>query len=170
MSPGWKSRMKRVRSLAGSGGTAVRILLCVSAALVSDVSGFDFSRYRPRMMKELIGEYTPQKGLTITKDIPIRSKVAYSAELRDLPADSRRLIAAWAESMNVPGMPQAFRRELKVTEAGIEYWVPVQEVLVPSMKAELRAGEEIELFMIYTGQVDGRHLFLVNEFGHGSPH
>lgn len=72
--------------------------------------------------------------------------------------------------MNVPGVPLAFRRELKVVEAGIEYWVPVQEVLVPSMKVELGAGQEVELFMIYIGQVAGRHLFLVNEFGHGSPH
>jgi hypothetical protein len=72
--------------------------------------------------------------------------------------------------MNVPGLPQAFRRELKIAEAEREYWVPVQNVLVTSMKTELRPGEEIELFMIYIGQVDGRHIFLVNEFGHESPH
>ena len=72
--------------------------------------------------------------------------------------------------MNVPGLPQAFRRELKIVEAEREYWVPVQNVLVSSMKTELRPSEEIELFMIYIGQVDGRHIFLVNEFGHESPH
>lgn len=68
------------------------------------------------------------------------------------------------------GLPQAFRRELKIVEAEREYWVPVQEVLASSMKTELRPSEEIELFMIYIGQVDGRHIFLVNEFGHESPH
>lgn len=122
------------------------------------------------MMRDLIGEYTAQSGLVITQDIPIRSKVTYSGEFRNLPADSRRLIADWAETMDVPGPPQAFRRELKIVEAGSEYWVPVQEVLVPSMNSELRPKEEIELFMIYIGQVDGRHIFLVNEFGHESPH
>lgn len=159
-----------VRSPVGAGGIAFAMGLCVLLAIPSDVSGFDFSRYQPRMMKELIRDYPRQKGLVITNDVPVRSKVVYSGEFRDLPNDSRRLIALWSESMNVPGMPQAFRQELKVAEAGINYWVPAQEVLVPSMKRELRPGEEIELFIIYIGQVAGRHIFLVNEFAHESPH
>lgn len=154
----------------GPGGIALGILLCVLPASASDASGFDFSRYRPRMMKELITEYPAQKGLVITKEIPIRSTAAYSGQFRAIPEDSRRLIAAWAESFNIPGMPQAFQRELKVVEAGIEYWVPVQEVLVRSMTAELRLKEEIELYVIYIGQVEGRHIFLVNEFVHEFPH
>lgn len=85
--------MNSVRTLVGP-RVALGILLSVLAALVSDVSGFDFSRYRPRMMRDL----------------------------------------------------------------------------VPIMKAELRPREEIELFMIYIGQVDGRHVFLVNAFDHERPH
>lgn len=100
----------------------------------------------------------------------VQSFDLYFAEFRDLPDDSRRLIVAWAESMNLPRVPQVFQREMKISEAGIEYWVPVQEVLVPFLKAELRPGEEIELFMIYIGQVYGRHVLLVNEFEHKSPH
>ena len=122
------------------------------------------------MMKELIGEYKAQPGLVITRDIPIRPRVTYSGEFRDLPEDGRRLIAAWAASFNVPVAPQAFPQELKVVEAEREYWVPVQEVLVPAMKRELRRGEKIELFVIYIGQVNGRHIFLVNEFRHEAPH
>jgi hypothetical protein len=153
-----------------AGGIAFAMGVCVLLAIPSEASASDFSRYRPRMMKEQIRDYPRQGGLVITNDIPIRSKVVYSGEFRDLPNDSRRLIALWSESMNVPGMPQAFQQELKVAEAGINYWVPAQEVLVPSMKRELRPGEEIELFIIYIGQVAGRHIFLVNEFTHESPH
>lgn len=157
--------MSDVRWVAG-----LFALALVTWAGASELAAFDFSRYRPRMMKELIEEYKPQPGLAITRDIAIRAKVTYSVEFRDLPEDSRRLIAAWAEAFNVPGAPQAFRQELKVIEATREYWVPVQEVLVSAMKRELRHGEEIELFTIYIGQVDGRHIFLVNEFRHEAPH
>ncbi len=38
------------------------------------------------------------------------------------------------------------------------------------MRAELQTGEEIELYMIYIGQINGRHLFLVNAFDHEGPH
>lgn len=51
----------------------------------------------------------------------------------------------------------------------MEYWLPLQEVLVPAMMAELRPREEIELYMIYIGQIDGRHLLLVNAFIHEGP-
>jgi len=38
------------------------------------------------------------------------------------------------------------------------------------MTAELRLKEEIELYVIYIGQVEGRRIFLVNEFVHEVPH
>jgi signal peptidase II len=152
------------------GRAAAGIVLCAFAGLAADASAADFSRYMPRKIHELIAASPSRPGLVITPDVPIRPKVTYSAELRDLPEDSIRLIAAWSQAMNVSGMREAFRRELKTLEIGREYWVPVQEVLFPVMRRELQPGEEIELFMIYIGQVDGRHLLLVNEFRHDSPH
>jgi len=149
---------------------ALGVSVSVFTVAPGDVQSFDFSRYRPLAIGELVKNYPGQEGLAIVPDIPIRAKVLYFAEFRDLRDDSRRLIVAWAESMNLPRVPRAFQREMKISEAGIEYWVPVQEVLVPSLKAELGPGEEIELFMIYIGQVYGRHVLLVNEFEHKSPH
>ena len=149
---------------------ALGLLALVSFPLVSAVSGSDFSRYRPRQLNDLIREYPAQGELVITRDIPIRSKVVYSGEFRDLPDDARLLIAAWAQAMNVPVAPGAFRREVKIREAGVEYWLPVQEVLWPVMNAELLPQEKIEVFVIYIGQVNGRHVFLINAFDHEGPH
>lgn len=146
------------------------MLLFIFPFFISNVSGADFSRYRPQAIKELIQRYPPRPGLTIITNMPIRSKVRYLGQFRDLPDDTRRLIAAWAESINAAEVPSLFRRELKIEEAGIEYWVPVQEVLVSYMKAELHPREVIELFILFIGQVDGRHGFLVNEFEHESTH
>lgn len=138
--------------------------------LAGEVSGFDFTRYRPTTIRAVVNDLPAQQGTVVTTDLPIRSRAKYSGEFRPLPDESRRLIAAWAEAMNVPGLTTAFRREVKITEAGTDYWVPVQEVLAPTMNDELRIGEEIELFMIYIGQINGRHLFLVNAFDHEGPH
>ena len=44
--------------------------------------------------------------------------------------------------------------------------MPVQEILVPAMTAELRPGEGIEAFVLYIGYVVARQMFLVNEFLH----
>lgn len=146
----------------------VAVLTCLLTATVA--WGFDFSRYQPQAIGDLISEHTPRSGLVITPDIPIRTKVRYTGEFRALPAASRRLIDAWADAMNVPRAPSSFRQELKVTEAGTDYWLPVQEALVPIMTVELQASEEVELFVTYVGQVDGRHLLLVNAFDHERAH
>ena len=72
--------------------------------------------------------------------------------------------------MGVPGITAAFSRELEVSADGQRYWLPVQEVLVRTMSNELRAGETIELFVIYIGQIGARHLFLINAFDHDDAH
>ena len=131
---------------------------------------FDPSRYSARLLGDVVRQYPAQRGLSLSPDIPIRSSVVYSGEFRDLPGDSRRLIRAWSESMSAAGITDEFKREVKVREEGVDSWLPVQEVLAPIMLRELRPGEEIQLFVIYVGQVDGRHLFLVNAFDHKDAH
>lgn len=149
-------------------GLAAIVLMPV--AVTGEAFAFDFARYRPTTIRAAIKDLPAQPGVLVTTDLPIRARVTFAGEFRDLPDDSRRLIAAWAEAMNVPVAPGVFPQELRVSEAGTDYWVPVQEVLVPAMRAELQTGEEIELYMIYIGQIDGRHLFLVNAFDHDGPH
>lgn len=75
-------------------------------------------------------------------------------------------MTVWADIFKVPQAPPLFQRELKVVEQGIEYWMPIQEILVPAMTAELKPEDEIEVFVILIGQVSGRYMFLVNEFLH----
>ena len=132
-------------------------------------AAFDPSRYSPSLLGDVVRQYPVLRGLSLSSDIPIRSSVVYSGEFRGLLGDSRRLIRAWSESMSA-GITDEFKREVKVREEGVDYWLPVQEVLAPIMLRELRSGEEIQLFVIYVGHVDGRHLFLINAFDHKDAH
>jgi hypothetical protein len=147
-----------------------RVVLCgvlwISILGVNGAAAFDPSRYRPLLLRDVVRQYPAQRGLSLSPDIPIRLSVVYSGEFRDLQEDSRRLIRAWSESMSAADITDEFKREVKVCEAGVDYWLPVQQILVPIMTRELRPGGEIQLFVIYVGQVDGRHLFLVNAFDH----
>jgi hypothetical protein len=89
-------------------GVLTTLLVC--AAMAREASGFDFTRYRPTSIRAVIRNLPAQQGTVVTTDLPIQARVTYSGEFRPLPDDSRRLIAAWAEAMNVPGMTAAFRR------------------------------------------------------------
>ena len=59
--------------------------------------------------------------------------------------------------------------ELLFSEDGIEYWLPVQSVLIPHFKRELSKGESLDLFAAWIGVTFAEpgkreHVFLVNEF------
>ena len=142
------------------------VILAVFALAASTAAAADWSRYTPQPIDDLLRGMPRPTGLAITPEIPIRSRVRYSGEFRPLADDSRRLISAWTKSMNVPAAADAFRQEIRIQEPGGDYWVPVQESLVPAMRSELKSGDQIEVFLIFVGHVDGRPLLLVNAFNH----
>ncbi len=151
-------------------GAAGVALLALALFVPRETLGFDPARYRPQRLGDLVRTRPTEAGIVVTPDEAIRSKVVYSGQSRPLQDDSRRLIAAWAKTMNQPEVPGLFAQEVKVREGDAEYWLPAQRILVRPMTSELRPEEEIEVFVIYIGQVDRRHVFLLNAFEHDGPH
>jgi hypothetical protein len=106
----------------------------------------------------------------VVRDVPIRTAAVYSGTFRPLSADSRRLLTKWADAMGVDvARLRMFQQELRVDDAGVAHWLPVQDTLVPTMTSELKVGDAMELFLVYVGHVDGRYLLLVNAFSHEGP-
>lgn len=161
------------RTMRGSGARSrplsiVPLVLVLFAA--SHAFGFDVARYRPGRLADMVRSQPTAAGVSVSPDVPIRATVVYSGEFQSLPDDSRRLIAAWGDSMNTPGLLEVFRQEVSVREGRSEYWIPIQQPLVAQMKDDLNPLQEIEVFVIYVGQVDRRHVFLLNAFDHEGPH
>lgn len=141
-----------------------------TTSVLGAAEAFDPTRYRPWRLSD-VASITPSGGVSLTlTDIPIRARVEYLRGFRPLQDDSRRHIEAWAEAMGIPEAPSAFRREVKVSESGTEYWLPAQQALVHMMTSELRSRETIEVFVIHIGHTSGRPIFLVNAFDHQAGH
>lgn len=157
-------------------GWPARLLYAVVLASVVNVPprggafGADWSRYRPAPLSEVANDAPGAPGISVSGDVPVQSDVTFLGQFRNLADDSRRLIMAWGDSMGVPGLLEVFRQEVKVRQQDREYWLPVQTPLVKAMEGELRAGEMIDVFVIYIGRVDGRPVFLVNAFDHSGAH
>jgi len=149
---------------------AATVASLLTAALVTAAAGqtFDRARYRPQTIATLVREHPRQSGMVIVPDVPIRTAAVYSGAFRPLSGESRQLLTRWADVMRVD-VSGLFRQELRVDEAGATHWLPVQSTLVSHMTSELKAGDTIELFLIYVGQAGGRHILLVNAFTHGDP-
>jgi hypothetical protein len=160
------------RAVTGSHRLAYRFRACLTLvglgipAAAAAAQTFDPSRYQSSTLAAIVGQDPGRPGISLNPDLPFRVRVTYTGRFRSLAQDTRRLIEAWSAAMTGADVAGAFRRELNVEQPGRQYWLAVQEVLVPQMAGELRAGEAIDLFVIYIGQVDARHILLINAFDH----
>jgi len=62
-----------------------------------------------------------------------------------------------------------FDKEFLFLEDSREYWLPVQNVLIPHFKEEMHEGESVDLFAAWIGITFAKpgkrqHVLLVNEF------
>lgn len=163
---GWWARRRRAAMHRATHLACLALVGLGILATVAVAQTFDSSRYPPSTLEAIVGRYPGRPGIILNPDVPFRVKVTYTGRFRTLAPDTRRLIEAWSAAMAGADVTGAFRRELDVEQRGQRYWLGVQEVLVPQMEGELRLGESIELFVIYIGQIDGRHVFLINAFDH----
>ena len=124
----------------------------------------DWSRYGPGRLGDLVRANSGVQDTLVLTSVPIRARVEYRGRFRPLGDTTQRFLTTWADAMSLPQAPAAFHREVLVLEDGIEYWLPVQDVVGDAMIQELEPGQAIEIFAVYAGQSLHDHVFLVNEF------
>jgi hypothetical protein len=135
-----------------------------------------WAKYLPRKLSEVIkannsADMQQQQGVAIVVgSSPFKARVIYRGQFRPIPEDKKSLIKLWMQSNNYSEDHfQMFAEELLFREDGIEYWLPVQSVLIPHFKRELSKGESLDLFAAWIGVTFAEpgkreHVFLVNEF------
>jgi hypothetical protein len=136
--------------------------LLLAILFVGRASAADWNEYRAGRLNEFASG-APAHTIVLSS-VAIRAELQYSGQFRPLSSASRQHLGVWADAMGLPNAPAAFAREVKVIEGGIEYWLPVQDVLVEPMEAELKPGDEMEAFVVFIGASAGQSRFLLNEF------
>lgn len=144
---------------------------CVSAQAQEEDP---WAKYTPAKLSEVIKALTSsdmqnQNGVDIGSR-PLKTRVIYSGKSRSIPADKKSLIKFWMQSNKYSEeIFKMFDEEFLFVEDSAEYWLPVQNVLIPHFKEEMRAGESVDLFAVWIGITFAepgkrQHVFLVNEF------
>lgn len=131
-------------------------------------------RYVPGKLSRVIKDHSDNaevrtKGVDVGSD-PVRVRVIYTGISRLIVPAKRRLIAFSMQSNGAPEFAKKFATEFLFIEDGVEFWLPVQDVLIPYFGKELRKGQRVELFAEWIGLTypernsRGLHVFIVNEF------
>lgn len=150
-------------------------LLCTTYADAQQQLGPDtWVRYRPGKLSNVIRAHSNpveshDNGVDLGSD-PVRARTVYTGRSRPTSATKQRFITFYMESLGKPEFAKKFGTEMLFVEDGIEFWLPVQDVLLPYFRKELNEGESVTLFanwigITYPAQDGSRlHVFLVNEF------
>lgn len=154
---------------------AFALLLFTTHTFGQQQAGEDtWARYKPGKLSSIIKAHTNpadtvDKGVDLGSD-PVRAQVIYTGLSRPTSAKTHRFIAFYMDSVRTPEFAKKFMTELLFIEDGVEFWLPVQDVLLPHFRKELNKGEVVTLLANWIGitypERDGSrlHVFLVNEF------
>ena len=156
----------------------ILLMLGLCAAPVTAQSSWD--RYKPGSVGAIMaqeregvlaqfslapGHHTVISGASF----PTRATVEFLDSSRATPPERIAVLEAWAKSLHISiDVHAALRTEQLFREDSLRLWLSVQEVLVPSLRNELKRGDVVTLFVGYVG-AEGRGsvidwVFVVNEF------
>lgn len=123
----------------------------------------------------LVTDYYPTLYIEVSPDYqyPSTIEVIYSGEMREIDPEKQFLIQNWTGTLSAelrPYFQEAFQHEILVVEADVEYWLPIQEALIPFLEDEVDPGSEMLIYVVWIGahipdaNTQPESVFLINEF------
>ena len=150
---------------------ALTFLLVVAVVLVTSQrlsSEQGWSRYQEATLANVTADnnYLMEGDYSVVgKAFPLKVKMGYTGEIREINPDKKHLIEMWVKSFSVdPKIAERFQKEILFLENGTMYWLPVQTELIPAFQEELKTGDCIWLFVQLWGSAKKQFVFVVNEF------
>lgn len=151
--------------------TFLLFTVCVGAQRPKEST---WARYKPGTLSSIVRAHSSpvgsrDKGIDLGSD-PVRAQVTYTGKSRPTSAVKQSFIAFYMESLGTLDFAEKFGTEMLFIEDDAEFWLPVQDVLVPYFRKELRQGESVTLLANWIGTTfprrgeSGLHIILVNEF------
>ncbi len=129
---------------------------------------FNFNRYRPYSLAQAVADHTHGEEadwVIAAGSFKYRVRVRYTGQQRDIRVSVKQLIANWVKSLDLnPKLLDLFEQEILVHEAGSQYWLPIQEKLLPHVAREIRTGDLVDLYIMRVGSTKTESVFIVNEF------
>lgn len=153
----------------------IALLLFTTHASARQQAGEDtWARYKSGKLSGVIKSHsdstgTHEEGVDLGSD-PVRARVTYTGKSRPTVATKQRFISFYMESLGTSEFAKKFGTEMLFIEDGVEFWLPVQDILLSYFRKELHKGERVTLFANWIGITypergrSGVHVFLVNEF------
>ena len=138
---------------------------------------FDYSKYKPRTLSELIELNPGPPNLESAKRVDYISgdwffsqvRLRYFGTSRPISATRREVLRNWQKSFKMPDETvRLFEKEFLFKEGDKEFWLVVQQKVSSYFTKELKDGDWVTVYLFLAGgmRTTGKMdlVFLVNEF------
>lgn len=129
-----------------------------------------WERYKSESIKGVIDKHknSDADSIILAAHYPFRTKVIFNKQLISLTLESEKVLNGFVASQGhketAKMYADKFKNELLVVQDREEYWVPIQDALLPHLAEELKPGDEFYIYATLAGRVEGKWVFLINEF------
>lgn len=153
-------------------------VLLLGCCTLSLAQGFPWDDFKPRTLKEIVSldareikESEKQNKVILHADMLLSVvRVKYTGKSRRISETKKGFLLNWAQTFTSNGEQYTamYEEDLLFTEGGVEYWLPVQKKVVPHFAKELKAGDDVDVYLVRAGGVCSKKVcdwfFLVEEF------
>ena len=111
----------------------------------------------------------PKVDLNICADLhKYQTRVIYKGEIRDLQKPEtillEGLIKSWGQESPLSKVLALYHKDVRVEQDGKPYWLPIQDSLIPGLKASVPPGKEIVVYLVIPGAMKSDLMFLITRF------
>lgn len=94
-----------------------------------------------------------------------RSNLVYAGEIRPLSTASRQVLSGFFKlSPDFPTFDARYANEVRVSEGGRDYWMPVSAEVLADMQKKLGKGGAFTAYVRLLGESGSRWIFIVDGF------
>lgn len=138
------------------------LVVCSSVAAQS----FDYDAYQPAVLTQVISALPAHPANWFAEgQTRFSTQATFTGRFRPVTPARQDYIAGWAQSMGHPTYTaKVFEREVEIAQGKDHYWMPIQEVLVAQLTAEVPAGASVRLYVLLMGTQGDQPVFAVSEF------
>lgn len=154
-----------------------RLLLSIIAlALCGAPALADFDDYKPSTLKDVFAidhegcsKLTEKQFVADMLRQVFTVSATWTGDVRPIRAKSSRILEQYGAATRLPAdMKQLFQHEVRVRDAGADYWLPIQEPILPMFTKEVGSDGVATLYVAFLG-CHNEGVVTINEF-HAAGH
>ena len=148
-------------------------MLSLGVTLTANAADFDFSAYKRTTIAGFLEKHKTtecrklSEPTTVISAVPHKYSIVtnFSRDLRPLTQENKEFLKKYGKAIRSnQQIVEMYKNEVLVQENGVDYWVPVQEQLIPALGEELKQGQRFVLYVVLIGAVNNRCVFIATEF------